>query len=116
MSEYAEVLIYLLVALAVAVGMSFSSERLGPHSPGGVKAVSYESGVRPEMPVSHFSVRFYRVAMLFLVFDVAVMSIYPWAVNVLNLHAAGFYKALGFFVVVGLAFAYVWRRGGFKWD
>jgi NADH-quinone oxidoreductase subunit A len=116
MSEYVQILVYLLVALVMAAGMSFSSERMGPKSPGGVKSLTYESGVRPDVPVSHFSVRFYRVAMLFLVFDVAVMSVYPWAVNIQSFHQAGFLKALGFFVVVALAFAYVWRRGGFKWD
>jgi len=116
MSGYGEILIYLVVAVLVAVGMSFSSERMGPKSPGGVKAVAYESGVRPEMPVSHFSVRFYRVAMLFLVFDVAVMALYPWAVSIQSFHQAGFDKAAGFLAIVAVAFAYVWRQGGFKWD
>jgi len=116
MSEYGALLIYLLVAMALAAGISFSSQRFGPHAPGGLKRVSYESGNLPEMPVMHFSIRFYRVAMLFLVFDVAVMALYPWAASLKSFHAAGFVKALFFMVVMAVAFAYVWRRGGFKWD
>jgi NADH-quinone oxidoreductase subunit A len=116
MSEYQALLIYLVVALAMAVGISFSSQRFGPRAPGGRKSLSYESGNVPEMPVTHFSIRFYRVAMLFLVFDVAVMALYPWATSLQSFHAAGFVKALFFLVVMAVAFAYVWRRGGFKWD
>lgn len=116
MSEYAALLIYLLVAMVLAAGISFSSQRFGPRAPGGLKRVTYESGNVPEMPVTHFSIRFYRVAMLFLVFDVAVMALYPWATSIQALHAAGFFKALFFLLVMAVAFAYVWRRGGFTWD
>lgn len=116
MAHYAAILVYLIVAAVVALVMSFSSEQFGPHAPGGLKKVSYESGIVPEMPVTHFSVRFYRVAMLFLIFDVSVMALYPWATGIKVLQAAGFVKALFFLVVIAVAFAYVWRKGGFKWD
>jgi NADH-quinone oxidoreductase subunit A len=115
-THYGAILVYLLVSAAVAVLMSFSSERFGPRAPGGLKKVSYESGIVPERPVSQFSVRFYRVAMLFLIFDVSVMALYPWATSMRSFHAAGFWRALFFLVVMAVAFAYVWRRGGFKWD
>jgi NADH-quinone oxidoreductase subunit A len=116
LTHYGAILVYLLVSAAVAVTISFTSERFGPHAPGGLKKVSYESGIVPDQPVSHFSVRFYRVAMLFLIFDVSVMAIYPWATSMRSFHAAGFVKALFFLLVMAVAFAYVWRRGGFKWD
>jgi NADH-quinone oxidoreductase subunit A len=116
MAGYGAILVYLVVSLLVATLVSFSSERLGPRAPGGLKRIAYESGIIPERPVSHFSVRFYRVAMLYLVFDVAVMALYPWATSIQTFHQAGFDKALGFLAVIAVAFAYVWRRGGFTWD
>jgi NADH-quinone oxidoreductase subunit A len=115
-SGYAAILVYLVVSLLVGIAVSSISAQLGPRAPGGLKRVTYESGIIPERPVSHFSVRFYRVAMLFLVFDVGVMALYPWATNVASFQQAGFDKALAFLVIVGMAFAYVWRRGGFTWD
>ncbi|MDA8192514.1 MAG: NADH-quinone oxidoreductase subunit A [Thermaerobacter sp.] len=116
LTHYGALLIYLAVAFLVALGMSFMSEWLGPHAPGGLKRVTYESGIVPEAPVGYFSVRFYRVAMFFMIFDVAVMALYPWAVSLRELHQAGMLRALAFLAIVGLAFGYVWKRGGFQWD
>lgn len=114
--QYASLLIYVLVALFVAYMVASSSLHMGPKAPGGLKRTSYESGIVPEAPVKYFSVRFYRVAMFFMIFDVAVMSLYPWATSLKMLHQAGMYRALAFLVIVAIAFAYVWRRGGFQWD
>lgn len=116
LTHYGALLIYLLVAFIVALGMSFTSELLGPRSPGGLKHITYESGIVPEAPVGYFSVRFYRVAMFFLIFDVSVMSLYPWATSLKLLHGAGFWRAGVFLSIVAIAFAYVWNRGGFQWD
>ncbi|PSR33221.1 MAG: NADH-quinone oxidoreductase subunit A [Sulfobacillus benefaciens] len=116
MTGYAALLVYLVVAFVVALGISFTSELLGPHAPGGLKSTTYESGIVPEAPVGYFSVRFYRVAMFFMIFDVGVMALYPWATSLKALHQAGFAKAIIFLMVVGMAFAYVWNKGGFQWD
>ena len=116
MSGYAALLLYLVVAFVVALGMSFTSERMGPKAPGGLKQTTYESGIVPEAPVGYFSVRFYRVAMFFMIFDVAVMALYPWATSLKMLHQAGFEKAIVFLVIVVVGFAYVWKKGGFQWD
>ncbi|CAB1129343.1 NADH:quinone oxidoreductase subunit A [Candidatus Hydrogenisulfobacillus filiaventi] len=114
--SYVALLVYLVVALALAVVLSFASQWLGPRHPGAVKALPYESGIVPEAPVGYFSVRFYRVAMFFLVFDVAVVALYPWATALRHLGLPGLLRGLGFLVVVVLAFAYAWKRGGFRWD
>ncbi len=115
-TDYTALLIYVIVAFLIAFGMSYVSNLLGPKAPGGLKRTTYESGIMPEAPVGYFSVRFYRVAMFFMIFDVAVMSLYPWAITLGTLHQAGFVKALVFLVIVALAFAYVWNKGGFQWD
>jgi NADH:ubiquinone oxidoreductase subunit 3 (subunit A) len=96
--------------------MSYLSNLLGPSAPGGLKRSTYESGIAPEAPVGYFSVRFYRVAMFFMIFDVAVMALYPWAVSLSTLGQEGFYKAIFFLIILAFAFAYVWNRGGFQWD
>ncbi len=115
-SQYGGLLLYVLVACAVAYLVSSSSEHMGPKSPGGLKRTTYESGIVPEAPVKYFSVRFYRVAMFFMIFDVAVMSLYPWATSLKALRQVGMLHALAFLLIVGIAFAYVWKRGGFRWD
>ncbi len=99
----------------VVVGMSNASRIMGPQAPGGVKKATYESGIFPETPVGYFSVRFYRVAMLFMIFDVAIMAIYPWATSLSAMRARGFYDGLVFFGILAVAFVYVWRKGGFQW-
>ncbi len=116
MSQYGGLLLYVLVAFAVAYLVASLSQHLGPKAPGGLKRTTYESGIVPEAPVKYFSVRFYRVAMFFMIFDVAVMSLYPWATRLRMLGHVGMLHALVFLVIVGIAFAYVWRRGGFQWD
>lgn len=116
LTHYGALLIYLIVAFVMAYAMSFISEALGPHAPGGMKQVTYESGIVPEAPVGYFSVRFYRVAMFFMIFDVSVMALYPWATSIKTLHQAGFERAVAFLVIVALSFLYVWKRGGFQWD
>lgn len=116
LTHYGALLLYVVVAFLVAWGMSFTSERLGPHAPGGLKKTTYESGIVPEAPVRYFSVRFYRVAMFFMIFDVSVVALYPWATSIMSLHQAGVLRAFVFLAIVGLAFAYVWNRGGFQWD
>jgi NADH:ubiquinone oxidoreductase subunit 3 (subunit A) len=60
-------------------------------------------------------VRFYLIAMLFVVFDVEAASFYPWAVRMHALRAYGVYEMLGFVAVLSVGYAYVWRRGGFQW-
>lgn len=115
-TNYTALLIYFIVAFLSAFGMSFISNLLGPQAPGGLKKATYESGIAPEAPVGYFSVRFYRVAMFFMIFDVAVMALYPWAITLTDLRQAGFEKAVFFLVIVAFAFAYVWNRGGFQWD
>ncbi len=88
---------------------------MGPQVPGGVKKTTYESGIFPDAPVGYFSVRFYRVAMLFMIFDVAIMALYPWATSLAAMKAQGFYNGLIFFAILAVAFLYVWRKGGFQW-
>ena len=117
---YAPLLIYLLVALAVPMLFSLAAAHLGPKKPEPYKDQPYESGF-PTPPLhGRFPVNFYHVAMLFVVFDVEVASFYPWAILLKEFKAAGlgFYALLAMLVyvlVLGIGYAYEWKKGGLTW-
>ena len=105
----------LFVGLSVAV-----SSRLGPRNPNPTKTSAYESGIVPEaaddLQHTRFPIRFYLVAMLFIVFDVETVFLYPWAVTLREL---GWYGLIVMGVFIALLFEtyyYVLRRGGLDWD
>jgi NADH-quinone oxidoreductase subunit A len=112
----------LLAAIAVAfVGVSLGvSARLGPRDPNPTKEAPYESGIIPDpatdMRGSRFAVRFYLIAMLFIIFDVEAVFLYPWAVVLRDL---GWYGLAVMGIFVGLLFEsyyYVLRKGGLDWE
>ncbi len=130
--ELAVLPIYLFCAasLAVAVGLLVVSSLIGPSKTGRVKEMPYESGMDP-IHDSHrrFDVRFYLVAIAFLIFDVELLFLYPWAVASRNPegidHAveAGWIASRGlvigevlvFLAFLGVGFVYAWRKGVFRW-
>jgi NADH-quinone oxidoreductase subunit A len=84
----------------------------------------YESGMDPVRDArQHFDVKFYLIAILFLIFDVELLFLYPWAVGMfapsggipLELRSLVYWAALAFMSLVAIAYVYEWRRGGFKW-
>jgi NADH:ubiquinone oxidoreductase subunit 3 (subunit A) len=115
MTPYGPVAIYLAVALVAA--LLFSVLPLLPRArPNAVKNEAYECGVEPTSDVSgRFPVRFYLIAMLFVVFDVEAASFYPWAVLMHQLRVFGLLEMIVFVVVLAIGYAYVWKRGGFQW-
>jgi NADH-quinone oxidoreductase subunit A len=115
MHPYLPLLMYLLVAVAIAGGMSLLGTSFGPKKSEEFKLKPYESG-KPTSPLmGRFPVKFYLVAMLFVIFDVEAASFYPWAVNLRGLGAFGLWEMLSFMVVLGIGYAYVWKKGGFDW-
>src|SRR5271166_3337766 len=116
MSPYEPVAIYLCVALAAALLFSVLPGLLGRAKPNRHKSEAYECGVEPTSPVAgRFPVRFYLVAMLFVIFDVEAASFYPWAVAMHALRVFGLLEMVVFIVVLAIGYAYVWRKGGFVW-
>lgn len=115
MHPYLPLLIYVMVALTVAAGMSVLGTSFGRKKPEPYKLLPYESGY-PTAPLSgRFPVKFYLVAMLFVIFDVEAASFYPWAVNLKTLGMYGLLEMVSFMVVLGIGYAYVWKKGGFNW-
>ena len=116
MSPYGPVAIFLGVAFALAVIFSLIPGLLGRRKPNPAKSQAYECGVEPTSDVSgRFPVRFYLVAMLFVIFDVEAASFYPWAVEMRALRVYGLLEMAAFVVVLAIGYAYVWRKGGFLW-
>ncbi len=116
MTPYAPVAIYFGVALAFALLFTFLPGVLGRAKPNLQKQEAYECGVEPTSAVSgRFPVRFYVIAMLFVVFDVEVASFYPWAVLMHELRVFGLIEMVVFVLVLAIGYAYVWKKGGFAW-
>jgi NADH-quinone oxidoreductase subunit A len=116
MSPYGPVAIYLGVAIIAACLFCFVPGLLAHRRPNPAKAEAYECGVEPTSDVSgRFPIRFYLIAMLFVVFDVEAASFYPWAVQMRALRLYGLLEMAVFVVILGVGYAYVWRKGGFQW-
>jgi NADH-quinone oxidoreductase subunit A len=114
-------IVFLLVAAGAFAGVTLGATHLfGPRKPNPVKLSPYESGVPPIGDARlRFSVKFYLVAMLFIIFDIEVVFLYPWAVVFKELLAQGtfiFTEMVVFLGVLLMGFLYVWRKGGLEWD
>ena len=118
--DYLPIVILMLVAGGFAAVTLAATHLFGPHRPNPVKLSPYESGVPPVGDARlRFSVKFYLVAMLFIIFDIEVVFLYPWAVVFKELLAQGtfiFTEMVVFIGVLVMGLLYVWRKGGLDWD
>lgn len=116
MTPYGPVAIYLALAFIASLAFSLVPGLLAQKKPNPVKEEAYECGVEPTSDISgRFPVRFYLIAMLFVVLDVEAASFYPWAVQMHALRVYGLLEMVAFVVVLGIGYAFVWKRGGFQW-
>ena len=118
LGAFAPILAMLVLATAFAVISIIVSAFLAPHRPTRAKYAAYESGIEPgRLPKGErFTVKFYLTAMLFVVFDVEVIFLYPWAVVFRQLALFGLIEMAIFIGLVGVAYVYDWKRGGLEWD
>ena len=119
MELYTPVLALVLLAGAFAVFSVIMSTAVGPRRYNRAKLDSYECGIEPTpQPVGggRFPVRYYITAMLFIVFDIEIVFLYPIAVAFDQMALFGFIEMVLFIVPVFVAYVYVWRRGGLDWD
>ena len=117
MTEYIYVAFFGVVALVVILGILILSALLGPRCPSKTKELPYECGMIPsEEAKGRYPVRFATIAMLFIIFDIEVVFMYPWAVALDELKMFGFIEMLIFITILGIAYVYIWGRGGLEWD
>jgi NADH-quinone oxidoreductase subunit A len=103
--------------MALAAGLLTASRLLGKRVRNKVKDMPYESGIVPTGDArQRFSVKFYLVAMLFILFDIEAIFLYPWAVVFRDLRMAGFVEMLIFVVLILAGFFYIWKKGALDWS
>ena len=120
MQPYIPFLMLLGLAIVAGVTMIAGSHFLGPRRPTDVKDRPYESGM-PPLGTAHerFSVKFYLVAMLFIVFDIETVFLIPWAVAFKSLPGSAgllMIEMFAFMLVLGAGYLYIWKRGALQWD
>ena len=119
MNPYIGIVILLALAAGFVALTITTSLLVGPGRYNRAKYDSYECGIEPTpQPVGggRFPVKYYLTAMLFIVFDIETIFLYPWAVSFEALGLFGFVEMVLFIVTVFIAYTYVWRRGGLNWD
>ena len=117
LASYLPILVMLILAGAFAVVTITLAHLISPKDPSYQKSMPYESGISEIDPmVERFPVRFYIVAMLFVIFDVEVILFFPWAVSFRAFPVFSLIAMTVFIGLLGVAFLYEWRNGGLEWD
>jgi NADH-quinone oxidoreductase subunit A len=113
---YFPVLVQAVIAIALAAGLIVASTVLGKRARSPLKDTPYESGMAPVGSArERFSVKFYLVGMIFILFDIEAVFLYPWAVVYRELKMFGFFEMLLFVALVLVGFFYVWKKGALDW-
>jgi NADH-quinone oxidoreductase subunit A len=116
---YVPILVLLLLGGGFAVVSAVAGSVMGPKRYNRAKVDSYECGIEPTpQPAGggRFPVKYYITAMLFIIFDIEIIFLFPWAVAFDQMAIFGLVEMVLFIVTVFVAYAYVWRRGGLEWD
>jgi NADH-quinone oxidoreductase subunit A len=115
--EYLPILLFLGLAIALSVVMVAASLIVGRQKPDTEKLSAYECGFEAFEDARHkFDVRFYLVAILFIIFDLEVAFLFPWAVALGEIGMFGFWSMVVFLGVLTVGFAYEWRKGALEWE
>ena len=117
MDGWLPILLLMAFGFSFAAGNVFLSQFLGPRNPTAEKLAPYECGMPPVGDArERMSVRFYLVAMIFLLFDIEVAFLYPWAMAFRELGAVAYFQIVAFFALLVTGYVYVWRKGIFDWS
>lgn len=115
--EYSSILFMVLIASFVAFLIFGASFLLAFQKPDGEKNSAYECGFDPyEDARNAFDVRFYIVAILFIIFDLEAMFLFPWAISIGELHSLGFWVMVDFLIELIIGFVYAWKIGALEWE
>jgi NADH-quinone oxidoreductase subunit A len=115
--NFLPVVVFLLLGLAVGVGMLAFSWILRPRNPYPDKLLTYESGITPLTDAHQkFSIRYYIIAMLFLIFDIEAVFMYPWAVAYNHIGMYGFVEMVIFIAILFVGYLYAWKKGALEWE
>ncbi len=117
LAEYLPILIFLGIAVGLAIAMMLASVIMAKQHPDSEKISTYECGFEAfDDARSRFDVRFYLVAILFIIFDLEVAFLFPWAVSLGDIGLFGFWSMVIFLVILTIGFAYEWKKGALEWE
>lgn len=117
LSEYFPILVFLAIGGVIAMAMLGGSLLAAQQKPYAEKLSPYECGFEPfDDARRKFDVRFYLVAILFIIFDLEVAFLFPWAVSLSDIGLFGFLSMLGFLAVLTVGFIYEWCKGALEWE
>lgn len=115
--EYLPILIFLALALGLGLALILAAAVIAVRNPDPEKVSAYECGFNAfDDARMKFDVRFYLVAILFIIFDLEVAFLFPWAVAFQDVGVAGFWSMMVFLAVLTVGFAYEWKKGALEWD
>ncbi|MGB5873700.1 MAG: NADH-quinone oxidoreductase subunit A [Bacteroidota bacterium] len=117
MDQYIPIAIIVLIGIVAGVVFANINRWIGPRRPSDEKLSTYESGMEPVRSArERFSVKFYLVAMLFIVFDIEIVFMYPWAVRFRDLGFFGYIEMMVFIGILLVGYLYILRKGALRWD
>ena len=115
--EYLPILIFIFIALGLAIGMTLLSFVVGDSKPDSEKLSAYECGFEAfDDARGRFDVRFYLVAILFIIFDLEIAFLFPWAISLGNIGLLGFSSMMIFLFILTIGFIYEWKKGALDWE
>ena len=115
--DYLSIIIFLFIALGLSVGFIVLNFLFSPKNPDPEKLSAYECGFEAFSDSRmEFDVRFYLVAILFIIFDLEIAFLFPWAISLGNLGPLGFWSMMIFLLILTIGFIYEWKKGALDWD
>tara|TARA_B110000914_G_C15325652_1_gene382327 strand:+ start:135 stop:503 length:369 start_codon:yes stop_codon:yes gene_type:complete len=117
LSDYLSIIIFLFIALGLSMGFVLLNFLASPSNPDPEKLSAYECGFEAfDDSRMEFDVRFYLVAILFIIFDLEIAFLFPWAISLNNIGLLGFFSMMIFLAVLTIGFIYEWKKGALEWE
>ena len=117
LSEYLSIVIFFFISLLLSIGFVFINFLASPKNPDPEKLSAYECGFEAFSDSRiQFDVRFYLVAILFIIFDLEIAFLFPWAISLGSLGALGFWSMMIFLAILTVGFIYEWKKGALEWE
>jgi len=117
LSEYLSIIIFLFISLLLSIGFIVINYIASPRNPDPEKLSAYECGFEAfDNARIEFDVRFYLVAILFIIFDLEIAFLFPWAISLGNIGLLGFYSMMTFLFILTIGFIYEWKKGALEWE
>ena len=117
LSDYFSIILFLFIAIGLSFGFILANFLAAPSNPDAEKLSAYECGFEAfDDSRMEFDVRFYLVAILFIIFDLEIAFLFPWAISLGNIGALGFWSMMLFLSVLTIGFIYEWKKGALEWE